>query len=669
MRTFKLFTIAAFVLFLLTQLASTSNAQVPYKPNKEIVHGGQFKDLILPTPIIGKLTSKDIWGGENVLPRDIKNGVEDNEWCYWGGNPMQGNDGKYHIAICRWREETGHWGWPKSEVGHAVSKQPAGPYKVTGTLLKKGHNPEVIQLNNGRYVLHLSGGNFYTSEKLDRPWDLLGKIKIDTRGHKGLSHLNTNLTGVQRKDGSFLFFTKRGDVMISNTGLLGPYLMVSVHNYDRYSGYPEDPVIWKSRHQYHVIFNHAVDKKSVYMRSLDGITWIIEPGEPYDKSIFRYTDGTKNEWCKFERPKVIQDELGRATHLSLAVMDVEKHLDLGNDNFSSKNTIMPLVVEKVVEISNTELITPETKVVKIRIQKEGDFNPIEELDINTLRLGAANAINYGSGTKSISSEADNGDLIVSFDWAGTKLSGNDYDLKLLGETTKGKIIFGYALLPGNAENPAALASLPIKIEDRNGANVLVSAVENWGLKSSDSCTAKLFKLSEQKREVVKEFDVPALKPYEAFKIEFPVEEIENTEYEVVIVDLKRELNFWNKVDDTNYTVVFSGNWNKNKTGKDIYMRSEQVSSQKGASATFFFSGTQARCYGNISKLMGGCEIYIDDNYIEKIQCYFGADIHNTVIYQTEVLPEGLHKLELRVTGKHYKGNELGPVAIDAFSYR
>lgn len=31
------------------------------------------------------------------------------------------------------------------------------------------------------------------------------------------------------------------------------------------------------------------------MRSLDGIHWLVEAGLAYDKSIFRYSDGTKNE--------------------------------------------------------------------------------------------------------------------------------------------------------------------------------------------------------------------------------------------------------------------------------------------------------------------------------------------------------------------------------------
>lgn len=52
-------------------------------------------------PIHKELTSEGIWGNEKVKPRDKDNGIEDNEWCYWGGNPILGKDGKYHMAVYR----------------------------------------------------------------------------------------------------------------------------------------------------------------------------------------------------------------------------------------------------------------------------------------------------------------------------------------------------------------------------------------------------------------------------------------------------------------------------------------------------------------------------------------------------------------------------------------
>lgn len=665
----RITSIAVLVMGCLVQNILTCKGQVPYKPGKEIVRGGQFKDLILPMPITKELTSENIWGAENVLPRDVNNGVEDSEWCYWGGNPVKGKDGKYHLAICRWKEKTGHWGWPESEVAHAISMTPIGPYKVTGTVLEKGHNPEVIQLTDGSYVLHISGALVYTSKRLEGPWELLGKLEINERGHKGLSALETNLTGVERKDGSILFFTKRGDVMISNTGLLGPYKVVSAHNYSRYTGYPEDPVIWKSCHQYHVIYNHAIEKKSVYIRSLDGIHWVSEPGFPYDNTVFTYTDGTKNIWNKFERPKVIQDEFGRATHLTLGVIDVGKYVDFGNDKHSSKHVVLPLEVERLVAILNTEPISTKTKEVKIRIKAENDFNPVKDIDVNSLRLGSSNSVNYGGGAKPIRTNVENGDLLVVFARKGMEILDDNYDLKLLGKSTNGSIIFAYALLPGFSEDPASLVTLPIKIEEKDDKQVLLTSVENFGLKNSSPCQVKIFRNYAQKREIIKELAIPSLEPYEEYKIEVSVNDNKNVEYEAMIINSKTEMSLWNKVDNSHYSIMYKGDWHTNKEGSDIYMGTEQVSTQKGASATFFFNGTQARCYGNLSKQMGTCEVYIDDNYMEEIDCFLGSDIHNLVLYQTPGLSLGLHKLELRVTGKQYRENDKGPVAIDAFSYR
>ena len=647
-------------------------AQIPDKPVKEFFPGGQFKDLVLPMPIYQQLENKNIWGAENVIPRDIHNGIEDNKWSYWGGNPILGKDGKYHIAVCRWKEEAGHWGWPDSEVAHCVSEHPTGPYYVTGTLIEKGHNPEIIKLEDGTYCLHISGGNIYTSQQIAGPWSLIGKITIDERGHKGLSHLFTNLTGVFRKDGSILFFSKRGDVMVSNTGLLGPYRIVSAHNYSRYSGYPEDPVIWKSRYYYNVIYNHAVDQKSVYMRSLDGIHWITEPGLPYDSTIFHYTDGTKNRWYKYERPKVLQDEYGRATHLSLAVIDVKKRDDLGNDAHSSKHVIMPLVTEKLLKIMNTEPVGGDTEKITLRIKAEPGFDPVKQVNVSSLRFGIADKVNYGIGLKPIDSNPAGKDLIVIFGSEGHGISGKNFDLKLLGQTKSGEIITGYALLPGKTEDPPSLVILPVFVREDDHKKMLVTAVENVGLQKSELVRLKVLEYTEEGRITLKEFEIPALKPYEEMKIEVPLQNSEtlNRQFEAVIIDSKKKTTFWKKVDDRHHSINYSGEWKKHReAGKNIFMGSEQQSNQKGAKATFFFTGSQARCFGCVSKEMGGVDVFVDGSFIERIDGYFSNEIHNTVIYQTEVLPEGSHTLELRATGENYKGGDSSILTIDAFSYR
>ena len=96
------------IVFWVLVASFNGHAQIPDKPDKNFIPGGQFKDLVLPMPIHGQLEDKNIWGAENVIPRDIQNGIEDNGWSYWGGNPVRektGNiilpfaDGKKRRAI------------------------------------------------------------------------------------------------------------------------------------------------------------------------------------------------------------------------------------------------------------------------------------------------------------------------------------------------------------------------------------------------------------------------------------------------------------------------------------------------------------------------------------------------------------------------------------------
>ncbi len=77
-----------------------------------------------------------------------------------------------------------------------------------------------------------------------------------------------------------------------------------------------------------------------------------------------------------ERPHVIQDEYGRATHLSLAVIDVPKADDLARDKHNSKNIIIPLTLHKRILMLNKERVISSTKRIKILIQSEENFDAL-----------------------------------------------------------------------------------------------------------------------------------------------------------------------------------------------------------------------------------------------------------------------------------------------------
>ena len=154
-----------------TGLAQITDRARPAEWN-HLVKGGRFMDLFLPIPIIGSST-RDTWGADNVIPRYVDNGIEDNDYSYWGGNAVLGDDGKYHLFVCRWREDSpkGHMEWFHSEVVHTVSDKPMGPYKVKD-VVGSGHNPELFRLKDGSYVIYVIDGQ-YRSKTLNGQWEKL----------------------------------------------------------------------------------------------------------------------------------------------------------------------------------------------------------------------------------------------------------------------------------------------------------------------------------------------------------------------------------------------------------------------------------------------------------------------------------------------------------------
>ncbi|GAF05604.1 hypothetical protein [Saccharicrinis fermentans] len=437
------------------------------KAKVKMVSGASFSDLILPMPIHKKLTS-NTWGAEGVVPRDVDNGIEDSEWSYWGGRPVYDKDGKYHMCVTRWPANAtkGHWEWPRSTIAHAVADEPDGPYKVKDDIAYNfedglGHNPDVILLNDGTYMLYSLinwEATLFTSNSMSGPWKRLGIIKVDENTKLEDPNLfyrfYRNLSGVHMHDGRFLFVTKGGAMMMSEgKDPLGPYKVMTsplqgnsvIPEKYRNSNF-EDPVLWKDEVQYHMIINAFWDYRAIYLRSPDGIHWKFNPGTAYTPNNTSYEDGTQTRWCKLERPHVLTDEYGRATHLSLAVIDVLKADDLARDNHSSKNIILPLVLHKRIQMLNKEMVSSNTKKIKIRILSEDGFDAQKDVDIASLCFGASEEVDFGRGCKAVRTKKKGKDLIVEFDGVGNGISDDNFACKLLGKTKKGELIIGFSKL-------------------------------------------------------------------------------------------------------------------------------------------------------------------------------------------------------------------------------
>ena len=112
-----------------------------------------------------------------------------------------------------------------------------------------------------------------------------------------------------------------------------------------------------------------------------------------------HPDGRVEHWFKYERPKVFQDESGRAVQMNFAVIDTIKWEDQPNDNHSSKNICIPLNPGLRLEVLNKEPITAGTKAIEVRIRAEQGFNPQKDIDVRSLRFGSFTEVNFGRGSK------------------------------------------------------------------------------------------------------------------------------------------------------------------------------------------------------------------------------------------------------------------------------
>lgn len=491
--------------------------------------GGRFKDRFLPMPN-GK-AENGTWGSPGVRPRLVCNGIELPEISFWGGNILQGKNGLFHLFVCGWPENSpkGHMEWPNSTVYNATSTSLSGPYTIRDTI-GKGHNPEVFKLKDGRYVLYVIGG-YYIADNIDGPWTY-SHFEFDTRDRRIIEGLS-NLTFAQREDGSVLMICRGGGVWISRTGI-SPYMLLTDKSvYPNVEGAFEDPVVWRDDIQYNLIVNDWLGRVAYYLRSKDGIHWITEPGEAYTPGISVHQNGHVEEWYKYERAKVFQDKIGRAIQMNFAVIDTSKWEDKPNDRHSSKNICIPLNRGMRLEVLNKKAISALTKTIEVKILAEEGFNPQKEIDIESLRFGSCNEVNYGRGCRPIKTRCSGTDLIVTFDGKGSGITASEFAPKMVGKDTSGKLVFGYVRMPFVNHTPPLLSSKRPIYDSK--LEIYTLEVQNFGLTSSPKTSVRI--MSNGLMEA--EGSVKALAPYEKVQIRLPAKEKgndTNNSYQVLFIN-------------------------------------------------------------------------------------------------------------------------------------
>lgn len=481
---------------------------------KELAYGGRFMDRFEPMPLLGARTS-DTWGVDAVKPRDVLNGIEDPEWSYWGGNIVRGEDGRFHMFVCRWPENhpKGHMAWRGSEVVRAVADNRFGPCKVA-EVIGAGHNPEVYRLPDGRYVCYVINA-YWLGETLEGPWKRQ-VFDFDDRD-RGIVRNLSNISFTQREDGSFMAVCRGGGIWISRDGLSTWEQVTQGSNYPKIEGRFEDPVIWRTGVQYHMIVNDWFGRIAYKLRSRDGVHWKVDSGEAYMPGIALSEDGRKDEWYKYERIKVLQDEHGRAIQANFAVIDFNKRGDLPNDIHSSKNISIPLTAGRLM----TMLSAQGAPTIRVRIAAEADFDPHSDIDTKSLRFGAPEEVDFGRGARLLKTEKDGKNMIAVFEGKDAGFADHNFAGKLLGLTNNGKLLFGYCRLPWIEYNePILTARAPLF---GSGADRRMTVeVSNHGQVASKASEVGIIARDKDGVRVEWTAPCPPLAPYEKTSIEMVV---------------------------------------------------------------------------------------------------------------------------------------------------
>ena len=530
----NLFKIALLGVMFLVSHSSFSQITERERPAewKQLVKGARFMDRFLPMK--GNVLSSDTWGADCVLPRYVDNGIEDGIWSYWGGNIRKGEDGKYHLFVCGWLEcsPKGHMEWPNSYVFHTVSDNLTGPFKPV-RIIGKGHNPEIFRAKDGRYVVYVIGGR-YVSDDLNGKWEY-GKFDFNARDRRIIEGLS-NLSFAQREDSSYVMVCRGGGIWVSRDGLSEYNQLTDKRVYPDVDGRFEDPVIWRDHIQYHLIVNDWLGRIAFYLRSKDGVSWVVDPGEAYMPGVAVHADGQVEDWFKYERLKVYQDKYGRAVQANFAVIDTLKNEDKPFDHHSSKNISIPLNPGLLLTILDEKPITSGTKTIRVKIQAEEGFNPQKDIDVNSLRFGASEEVNYGRGCQVLTTENAGKDLIVTFNGKGNGITKDEFAPKLIGKYKDGRMLYGYARLPYiDYIEPILSARTPVFTKSGKRLECTVE-VQNFGQVGSKKAMLEIGYKREGKTIKVASGMVPALKPYEKTDILLSAKDRfeEGKEYDLIV---------------------------------------------------------------------------------------------------------------------------------------
>lgn len=324
----------------------------------------------------------------------ITSKFEDKKWSIWGSSLVKGEDGLYHLFYSRWEKEFG-WAWvTDSEIAHATSDSPFGPFTFKDVALPpRGreywdglctHNPTVHKFD-GKYYLYYMGNTgdgkipsspgkvvlnsvhrnnqrigVAVADDPNGPWtrfdNPLIDVSPDTAALDALMTSNPSIT--KRPEGGYLMVYKA--VGKKRSGIWGGPVVHCVATSDHPIGpfkkykepvfkakghdFPaEDPYIWYQDGKYRAIvkdmhgaFTEA-GRSLVLFDSEDGFSWKLANQPMVSTLKIDWADGTVQEVEHLERPQ-LYTENGKVVALFCAADIKDK-----NGVLQSFNVQIPVI--------------------------------------------------------------------------------------------------------------------------------------------------------------------------------------------------------------------------------------------------------------------------------------------------------------------------------------
>jgi predicted GH43/DUF377 family glycosyl hydrolase len=297
----------------------------------------------------------------------------------WCGTLIKSHiDQKYHLFYSRWPRKHGMAAWvTKSEVAHAVSDSPFGPFKfrdialpVRGSNYWDGmvtHNP-TVHFYNGKYYLYYTGNygdgkitgtqlnwthrnhqriGVAVADNPNGPWKRFDKpiidVSKDTTAADAQMMANPSVT--KMRDGRYLMVYKAvarkrpqpfGGPVVHLTAIAdkpeGSFVkqykpIFTAANVD----FPaEDPFVWYQDNCYYAIVKDmkgsftTAGRSLVLFYSLDGLDWKLAKHPLVSDLTIKWEDGTIKKLEALERPQLFFEN-GKMVALLCAVNETLGH--------------------------------------------------------------------------------------------------------------------------------------------------------------------------------------------------------------------------------------------------------------------------------------------------------------------------------------------------------